>query len=915
MEAESWLRLRELFAAAALLEPGERSAFLDHNCGDDPELRREVESLLAHDSGPGRSPEDPIGEVVGAATGAVVGDEVTPSSLRIGQSIGNIRVLKLLGEGGMGEVYVGFDETLQRRVALKAIRAEHRLAAESRARFLREARILSQLDHPNICRIHEYVEGDDRDFLVLELIDGRHLGESIDEGLEPAMKMKVAIQIAEVLETAHGKGIVHRDLKPQNVMVTPEGEVKVLDFGLARSEQPTPGAVQAPAGADVEVQPPGLRLVGPIDESDRTALMPPPGGSEGEDQTGLYTRRGQLIGTPVYMSPEQANGEAVTTASDMYSFGLVLQTLFTGRSPYPDGLGSAAILARARRAETMPVTGVGKDLAALIERLKAAAPATRPTAVAALEHLRWIHQAPKRRLRRLAVAALLALAALGGLKYTLDLRRERAIADDRRAQAEGLIGFMLGDLRSKLEPVGRLEILDDVGDRAMAYFAAVPETELSDDELLSRSRALAQIGDVRIAQGDLEAAVAPLQESLALARSLADRHPEGERLFELSQSHFWVGYVHWRRRDLEAALRHFRSYLELAERLTELDPENLDWRLELAAAHSNIGSVLQERGDLDGALERFLACLAIEQDLVALDPDNRQWQRAVASSHNTVGVVLKSLGRLEDAATHHRAELATRRALVEHQPRDARARHRLAVSHNHVGNVLEARGDLAAALDSFRAAGGLLEDLVAQDPDNATWRRDLAMNHPRIGLLLAAQGDPTAALAHHRQGVELLAKLVARDPSDSSRRRDLAEARTHLAAGLAATTDLDGATREATEALDLVAGLPAGGFENRQALRVRSLAWSVLARVREQRRDPAGASAAWQQALAAIEPVARDSSDGELIEPWAAALLGLGRLEQARPVVARLEAMGYRAPSVHRPAAAAESGSNAEQVE
>ena len=155
--------------------------------------------------------------------------------IRPGDRIGHIRVTGEIAEGGMGTVFVGFDEKLQREVALKAVRSD-RLDAGTRARFLTEARLLSQLDHPNVCRIHGYLESDEGDFLVLELIRGRTLRQALKDGLDPAVRLGIAESVARALEAAHGKGIVHRDLKPDNVMITDGGQVKVLDFGLARSE-------------------------------------------------------------------------------------------------------------------------------------------------------------------------------------------------------------------------------------------------------------------------------------------------------------------------------------------------------------------------------------------------------------------------------------------------------------------------------------------------------------------------------------------------------------------------------------------------------------------------------------------------------------------------------------------------------
>ena len=152
----------------------------------------------------------------------------------VGTTIGRIRVVETLGKGGMGEVYAGYDEKLKRQVALKAIRDERRLDDEAKARFLREARILSQLDHPAICRIHELIEGEDSDILVLELIPGKSLKRALEEDeLDAGFRLHVAERVTEALVAAHAQGVAHRDLKPDNVMLTPDGGVKVLDFGLA----------------------------------------------------------------------------------------------------------------------------------------------------------------------------------------------------------------------------------------------------------------------------------------------------------------------------------------------------------------------------------------------------------------------------------------------------------------------------------------------------------------------------------------------------------------------------------------------------------------------------------------------------------------------------------------------------------
>ncbi|MCP4203891.1 MAG: protein kinase [bacterium] len=917
MDPHSWSRIRELFAAAVLLDPEERSAFLNDNCGEDAALRREVESLLDHDLEAGDH-GDAIGEAVRAeargvaGTGDGRGTQTAPApDPLVGQRVGQIRVLQLLGRGGMGKVYVGFDETLQRRVALKAIRARHRLAAGSRARFLREARILSQLEHPNICRIHNYIEGDESDFLVLELIEGGDLAEAIAEGLEPAQKMKVAIQIAAVLEAAHGQGVVHRDLKPQNVMVTPEGEAKVLDFGLARSGEPAPSESTGPEPTGPEppeldapepvAAPDGRTLAIPDESSADTALMPELGGPEAGREPSVRTRRGQLVGTPVFMSPEQASGEEVTTASDMYSFALLLQALFTGASPYPAGLDSVEILSRARRAETLPATGVDKDLAALIGRMKSAAPAARPTAVEALERLRWVRGKPKRRLRRLIAAAVLALLALGGAKYTFDLKVARDEATRRRDQAEDLIGFMIGDLRSKLAPVNRLEVLDTIGDKALDYFAAVPAAELTSKELLFRSQTLSQIGQVRMDQGDLAAALEAFNESLGLARDLTEREPDnGDWLAWLGAAHFWVGFVDWKRSDLEGALGSYRAYLDVSRELVERDPENLDWQLELSYAHNNIGSVLSAAGNLAAAADEFRSSVDIKRRLVSEQPENRQWQTDLAGSHVWLGRALLSSGDLEGALHEYQANLEILQELVAAEPANTRRQWLLGIAHEKIGWVLEITGRLDEALPRYEEYFEINQALVEHDGENSTWQRELAVAHTRVGNALVDLGESKQGQERLRAAEAILERLIAIDASNTNWKWELAHARTGLANVLWQRGLAKEALQKAAEATEISRAILEDNPGDSTMPRLYSHSLLALGEVHLQLERGDEAAAAFSRALEAIERANGESSDPQHGATRAQALLRLGRIEEARPIVAKLHRQGFRRRAFER---------------
>jgi tetratricopeptide (TPR) repeat protein len=382
-----------------------------------------------------------------------------------GTKVRNTVLLRRLGRGGMGEVYEGRDDKLQRMVAVKVLRAERRLDPLAKQRFLREARILSKVEHPNICRVLDFVEQQDTDFIVLELVPGATLGEAIDDGLTAEEKRSIADQISGALASAHGLGIVHRDLKPSNVMVTPDRTVKILDFGLARTF--------------------GEAGLGGFQSEE-------PGEGDPIAHFATLTATGGVLGTPAYMSPEQARGEPATAASDMYSFGLILQKLFTGEEPYPAGISPDELFHRAMWGDTIQPTGLQRGLLRLIDDLEQLDPAARPTAIACAERLRWIWETPKRRVKRaarLAVAVALVLATcvstLGFVRARRAQRRAEAsemAAQHAEAQAVAVNSF-LTDMLAAADPrrMGRdvkvVDILDQAAEGVGTTFANEPLTE------------------------------------------------------------------------------------------------------------------------------------------------------------------------------------------------------------------------------------------------------------------------------------------------------------------------------------------------------------------------------------------------------------------------------------------------------
>jgi eukaryotic-like serine/threonine-protein kinase len=297
MNPERWGQIKQIYHSALGLEPGRREAFLKEACAGDEALFKEVASLLAQEGNSGNLLEAPALDVVARALGEDEAD--MPHEDLAGHNVLHYRIEKKIGEGGMGEVFLAQDTSLNRKVALKFLPPEMQQDPVARKRFFREARSAAALDNPYICSIHEVGEFEGKDFIVMEYVDGQTLMEKLRRGrLSLSQSLQIATETAEALQAAHGKGIIHRDLKPSNIMLTKTGHAKVMDFGLAKQIVPSGG----------------------IDSR--------------EDTVSAMTRSGMTLGTLAYMSPEQLRGEAVDARSDIFSFGLVLYEMLTRTHPF-----------------------------------------------------------------------------------------------------------------------------------------------------------------------------------------------------------------------------------------------------------------------------------------------------------------------------------------------------------------------------------------------------------------------------------------------------------------------------------------------------------------------------------------------------------------------------------------------------
>jgi serine/threonine protein kinase/tetratricopeptide (TPR) repeat protein len=326
-------QIDQVFQAALAHNPAERAAFLDGACAGDSDLRRQVETLLASDEEADGFIESPALEI---APELVAADHTTVT----GKTIGPYQLDSRLGAGGMGKVYLAHDQRLGRKVALKLLDPGLTGDNAQRKRFLREARLAASLDHPNICTIHEVGEAAGRLFIAMQYVEGETLRRTIrGRPLKLDSLLSISLQVADALAEAHSRGIIHRDVKAGNIIITPRGQAKVLDFGLAKILE-----------------------------------------KEGEETETHLTMTGMVMGTPASMAPEQARGERVDHRSDIFSFGVVMYELATGSIPFKGKTRADVISALLKETHT-PALELNKEipsrLSAVIDRALAKDPADR----------------------------------------------------------------------------------------------------------------------------------------------------------------------------------------------------------------------------------------------------------------------------------------------------------------------------------------------------------------------------------------------------------------------------------------------------------------------------------------------------------------------------------------------------------
>jgi non-specific serine/threonine protein kinase/serine/threonine-protein kinase len=729
MTPERWDRVSEIMEHALSVGGSEREEYLARACAGDPEVRGEVESLLASHQQAGSR----FLNVTEAAAAAPV---LVYSNRRLGRRIGPYLVEELIGHGGMGEVYaaVRADGQYEKRVALKLVRGEYD-SGFILERFRNERQILATLVHPNIAQLLDGGTTDDGvPYLVLELVEGAPIDSYCAEhNLTVTQRLELFRMVCSAVQYAHQHLVIHRDIKPGNIFVTKDGTPKLLDFGIAK-------------------------IVEESGSAEMTAFRPM---------------------TPEFASPEQVQGKPITTASDVYSLGVVLYRLLTGQSPYRAATASAHEISRAitDREPVVPSAaalreGEGDNVLAegspakLVRRLRGdldcillkalrKEPQYRYGSVEQFSedirrHLEglpvyarkgtWSYRAVKfvQRHRAGVLAAALAFASLAG--STVVTIREARIAEANRQRAERrfndvrkLANSLMFEVHDSIRQLpGSTAARKLIMERAQQYLDSLADESRSDPSLL-REMATAYV-KLATVQGD------------ALNANLGNS---------------------------ALALKNYRKAVELREAAFALAPKDVDSQRELAGGYLDLAMALLRTGDRVGSKDSVQKALQLLESAITAHPNDRKTQSSLGRAYERAGLLASTENNPQRALELQEKSLAMYQQASAADPADRQAQVLVAFAHKHIGSLLVMQKQPEKALEHYRVALALDEENLSKDPENAQTRYNITFTYSDTGYILNTMGDSDGALKYYAKAMEIRQSLVAADPEDVRARRGL----------------------------------------------------------------------------------------------------------------------------------------------
>jgi len=785
--------IQRLFEAALDLPESSRAAFVESQ-STDPSVRREVLSLLLHD---GLAEPFFAGAIRSEASSLV-------SSLgsQEGRTIGHYRIVSMLGRGGMGAVYLAerADGYFEQRVALKVIQSSDP-AGFLLDRFQQERRILAQLNHPNIAGLFDGGQtADGFPYFVMEYVAGQSIDVVCDRWQLPLRgRLELFLKVCDAVQYAHQNLIVHRDLKPANILVTADGQPKLLDFGIAKVLDP------AEAGS---------------------------------------TQTSTRVLTPEYASPEQIRGDPITTAADIYSLGAVLCTLLTGEPPHAisklSPLQAAKTIAEAEVAVTDRLPG---EVNAILQKALRKEPARRYRSVEefAGDIVRFLEGRPvlaapdslgyraRKFLRRnwlgaAAIGAVMSALALGtGVALWQARRAERRFADVRQLANRFLFDFEDAIHNVSGATKARLLVVKTAGEYLNRLAAEAGGDRQLVRELADSYRKLGDVqGNIRGSNvGHFQEAMASYRKGLALRDSIGDdstSDPKARASYLLNLTSLMT--VERFAGDPENAGRLRSRAIALADRWVASSAPDADLLTAAATAYNDLASAQRLREDFAAGSCSARKNLELLQRAYALDPTNLTYLKAIASGHLGAGYLDMDAGRFADAIGHFSEGNQLLEKPLVAQPKDASLRRMRMVLLQKIGEATKRlrekeKGRVSDALPFFQQAYQMGNDLVAEDPADEGVQTDLAGLCQLYASTLLTEGRAAEGLSLFERGIAIYARQLRNVPGDSNAAFNLAVTRVWMSDCRRDLHDLNGAlaeTKLAAELWDRLLALRPGTF-------------------------------------------------------------------------------------------------------
>jgi eukaryotic-like serine/threonine-protein kinase len=836
LTAERWKQIKAIVAEAlAENSPDARAALVLERCGGDPELLREVESLLAQTTGT-------LEEFVEKAS-APLRRELPP--VGPGYRIGAYAVVRELGRGGMGAVYLAqrADGEFKKQVAIKLLKRGTD-TDEVLRRFRGEREILARLEHPFIARLFDAGTSEDGlPYFVMEYVAGSTVREfCAAKALSLDDRLRLFLKICDAVQFAHQNLVVHRDLKPANILITGQGEPKLLDFGIAKLLAPGDGNIS-------------------------------------------LTLADQQCLTPAYASPEQVRGDQITTVSDVYSLGSLLYELLTGKNAHhfstrhPSPTELLRVVAeqapqRPSAAATDAFTSrkLRGDLDNIILKALRKEPARRYASVDAFaedirRHLEDLpvrarkdtvaYRASKfiqRHKLGVAAAVLVALALIVGSITTAwqahQARVEKAKAEQRFNEVRKLAHSLIFDYHDQIAAFpGSTKLREQLVRDSLGYL-----DRLSDEAAIPLMRevgwAYQRIGEIQGGTvtsprggtvtmsnlGDIRGALTSFRKALALREKVAALQPSDTDVQqELGTSLTRMGEMSLTLGKPTDAAEYLKRASDIYDRLLAADPSNEILRTKAGGLPFVIARILGIPGGANlgkgpEALIYLRRALASFQALTAEYPAVAKYKQAVAAEYAQIGRVLLNEGKPTEALEYYLKAQALSEVLVKQNAANAFYRRELAIENGNIGNALLALGKPSEALESCRRAVGILESLVAADPDDANARTDLANNYRYVANVLARNNEPAEARSPFGKSVEILGELTAKNPDNALMRYNQGLSYLALSTFLVDTGEVPAAIENALRAAKIGEALVAIDSNNASTRSMLAASYAQLGR-------------------------------------------------------------------------------------